>query len=110
MGTATRTPTDAPADATKTPWLSLRGMDVAKAGVGLYILGMMISCIYYARCHILALELTRTQSILLGAYVVVLYLGVPAGLIWIAQGLKRRGTLRRPFKFAVIAILGLDVF
>jgi hypothetical protein len=63
-------------------WLSLRGLDAAKAGLTLYIMGMLTSGIYYARFHILALDFTRIQSIVVGVYLIGLYLALPAGFVW----------------------------
>jgi hypothetical protein len=65
-------------------WLSLRGMDAAKAGLALYILGMLTSSAYYARFHILALDFTRIQSIVVGVYLIALYLALPAAFVWCA--------------------------
>jgi hypothetical protein len=63
-------------------WLSLRGVDAAKAGLALYILGMLTSGAYYARFHILALDFTRIQSIVVGVYLMALYLALPAAFVW----------------------------
>jgi len=65
-------------------WLSLRGMDAAKAGLALYITGMLTSGAYYARFHILALDFTRIQSIVVGVYLIALYLALPAAFVWCA--------------------------
>ena len=74
----------------KNRWLSLRGLDAAKAG--LYVLGMLTSGLYYARFHVLALDFTRVQSIVVGIYLIALYLALPAAFVWCAaqfSALKR---------------------
>jgi hypothetical protein len=87
-------------------WLSLRGLDAAKAGLTLYILGMLTSGIYYARFHILALDFTRIQSIVVGVYLIGLYLAAPMGAVWCAE----RISAHRVVQFTVCAGLlgGLD--
>src|ERR1700679_4357919 len=75
-------------------WLNLRGLDAAKAGLALYIVGMVTSGIYYARFHILALDFTRIQSIVVGVYLIALYLAAPAGAVWCVRLLTRHAGVR----------------
>jgi hypothetical protein len=75
-------------------WLNLRGMDAAKAGLALYIVGMVTSGIYYARFHVLALDFTRIQSIVVGVYLIALYLAAPAGAVWCVRLLSRHRVVR----------------
>jgi len=82
-------------------WLNLRGIDAAKAGLALYIVGMVTSGIYYARFHVLALDFTRIQSIVVGVYLIVLYLAAPAGAVWCVRLLSRHRVVR------VVVFLGV---
>jgi len=75
-------------------WLNLRGWDAAKAGLALYVVGMLTSGIYYARFHILALDFTRIQSIVVGVYLVALYLAAPAAAIWCVRLLSSHRSIR----------------
>ena len=75
-------------------WLNLRGWDAAKAGLVLYIAGMLTSGIYYARFHILALDFTRIQSIVVGVYLIGLYLAAPAAAIWCVRLLSKHRSIR----------------
>lgn len=87
-------------------WLNLRGVDAAKAGLALYIVGMVTSGIYYARFHILALDFTRIQSIVVGVYLIVLYLAAPAGAVWCVRLLSRHRVVRVLVFLALLA--GVD--
>jgi hypothetical protein len=87
-------------------WLNLRGWDAAKAGLALYILGMLTSGIYYARFHILALDFTRIQSIVVGVYLIGLYLAAPAGAVWCADRISTHRVIR--FAVCVVLLAGLD--
>ena len=75
-------------------WLNLRGWDAAKAGLVLYIAGMLTSGIYYARFHILALDFTRIQSIVVGVYLIGLYLAAPAAAIGCVRLLSKHRSSR----------------
>jgi hypothetical protein len=75
-------------------WLNLRGWDAAKAGLVLYIAGMLTSGIYYARFHILALDFTRIQSIVVGFYLIALYLAAPAAAVWSVRLLSKHRSVR----------------
>jgi len=75
-------------------WLNLRGWDAAKAGLVLYIAGMLTSGIYYARFHILALDFTRIQSIVVGVYLIGLYLAAPAAAIWCVRLLSKHRSIQ----------------
>src|SRR5580658_3759401 len=87
-------------------WLSLRGLDAAKAGLGLYIVGMLTSGIYYARFHILALDFTRIQSVVVGVYLIVLYLAAPAGAVWCAGRFRAHWLVH--LVVALVLIAGLN--
>ena len=64
-------------------WLTGLGFDEAKLGLLLYVLGMVTSSLYYSRFSIATLDLAKTQSILLGIYVVALYAVLPAAALFI---------------------------
>jgi hypothetical protein len=87
-------------------WLNLRGWDAAKAGLALYILGMLTSGIYYARFHILALDFTRIQSIVVGVYLIALYLAAPAAAVWCADRISAHRVVR--FTVCVVLLAALD--
>jgi len=87
--------------------LSLRGMDAAKAGLALYIMGMLTSGAYYARFHILALDFTRIQSIVVGVYLIALYLALPAAFVWVAAGFSGHKAAR--LVVSLTMLLALDV-
>ena len=86
-------------------WLSLRGMDAAKAGLALYIMGMLTSGAYYARFHILALDFTRIQSVVVGVYLIALYLAFPAAFVWFAARLSRLRVVRVLTCLGLLAVL-----
>ena len=75
-------------------WLNLRGWDAAKAGLALYIVGMLTSGIYYAKFHILALDFTRIQSIVVGVYLIAIYLAAPAAAVWCLRRLTNHRSVR----------------
>jgi hypothetical protein len=87
-------------------WLNLSGLDAAKAGLGLYIIGLLTSGAYYARFHILALDFTHIQSIVVGVYLIVIYLAAPAAIVWSVRWISARRALRVLVGIAVLA--GLD--
>lgn len=64
-----------------TQWLVNLGLDVSKLTLGVYLLGTIASLIYYSRFSILTLDLIRTQSILVGCYVVTAYCILPAATL-----------------------------
>jgi len=88
-------------------WLNLRGWDAAKAGLALYIVGMLTSGIYYARFHILALDFTRIQSIVVGVYLVALYLAGPAAAVWCVRRLSGFRAVR--MVVCVLLLAGADI-
>lgn len=96
---------DAATPTGKSRWLSLRGLDAAKAGLTLYVLGMMTSGIYYARFHILALDFARIQSIVVGVYLIGLYLAAPAAAVWCVKGISRLKAVRLTVCIALLAAL-----
>jgi len=55
---------------------------------------MVTSGIYYARFHILALDFTRIQSIVVGVYLIALYLAAPVGAVWCVRLLSRHRVIR----------------
>ncbi|MGD0628045.1 MAG: hypothetical protein ABR987_01760 [Terracidiphilus sp.] len=85
--------------------MSLRGLDAAKAGIGLYIVGMLTSGIYYARFHILALDFTRIQSIVVGVYLIALYLALPAAFVWCAAQFSAWKAVRMLISVALLVAL-----
>jgi hypothetical protein len=86
-------------------WLSLRGLDAAKAGLTLYIVGLMTSGIYYARFHVLALDFTRIQSVVVGVYVIVLYIAAPVAAVWCAAQASARKGVRLLVSIVLLAAL-----
>jgi hypothetical protein len=73
--------------ASSVTWLSDLGTDAAKLGIILYLLGLLSSSFYYSRFSILTLDFTKTQSILIGVYVVFLYAAVPAVAMFVLKGM-----------------------
>ncbi|HJX85172.1 MAG TPA: hypothetical protein VJ723_12585, partial [Candidatus Angelobacter sp.] len=69
-------------------WLSALGTDAAKLGLVLYLLGLLASSFYYSRFSILTLDFTKTQSILIGVYIVALYAVVPAVVLFVLRGMR----------------------
>jgi hypothetical protein len=100
---------DAATQAGASRWLNLRGLDAAKAGLALYIVGMVTSGIYYARFHILALDFTRIQSIVVGVYLIALYLAAPAGAVWCVRLLTRHRVVRVVVCLALLAGLNFGL-
>lgn len=98
---------DAATEVAAKRWLNLRGIDAAKAGLALYITGMLTSGIYYARFHILALDFTRIQSIVVGVYLVGIYLASPAACIWLVRRLSRFRLVR--VLACLLLLAGVDV-
>jgi hypothetical protein len=96
-----------PENAGTSRWLNLRGWDAAKAGLALYIVGMLTSGIYYARFHILALDFTRIQSIVVGVYLVVLYLAAPAAAVWCVRRLTGFRAVR--VVVCILLLAGVDI-
>jgi hypothetical protein len=88
-------------------WLNLRGWDAAKAGLTLYIVGMLTSGIYYARFHILALDFTRIQSIVVGVYLIALYLAAPAAAVWCVRKLTGFRAVR--VVVCILLLAGADI-
>lgn len=110
MEAATHAPTgtpahSAPARTGSSRWLSLRGLDAAKAGLMLYVLGMLTSGLYYARFHVLALDFTRIQSIVVGIYLIALYLALPAGFVWCAAQFSALKPIRLLISLALLAAM-----
>jgi hypothetical protein len=93
----------------KNRWLSLRGLDAAKAGLALYVVGMLTSGIYYARFHILALDFTRIQSIVVGVYLIALYLALPAAFIWCGAQFSALKPVRLLISLALLAALDVGL-
>lgn len=102
-------PIGAAAHAGQNRWLSLRGLDAAKAGLALYIMGMLTSGIYYARFHILALDFTRIQSIVVGVYLIALYLALPAAFIWCSAQFSALKLVRLLISLALLAALDVGL-
>jgi hypothetical protein len=101
MEAATHAPTgtpahSAPARTGSSRWLSLRGLDV---------LGMLTSGLYYARFHVLALDFTRIQSIVVGIYLIALYLALPAGFVWCAAQFSALKPVRLLISLALLAAM-----
>ena len=91
-------------------WLNLRGIDAAKVGLALYIVGMVTSGLYYARFHILALDFTRIQSILVGVYLVGIYLAAPAACVWLVRKLSRFRLVRVLACLLLLAAIDFELF
>ena len=53
-------------------------IDLAKFGVILYLLGLFTSAFYFSRYSVLALDFTRPQAIVIGAYILLFYGVLPA--------------------------------
>jgi hypothetical protein len=90
-------------------WLSLRGLDAAKAGLALYVLGMLTSGAYYARFHVLALDFARIQSIVVGVYLVALYLALPAGIVWCSAQFSGLRMVRLTLCLVMLAALNVGL-
>jgi hypothetical protein len=86
-------------------WLTGLGFDAAKLGLLLYVLGMVTSSLYYSRFSIATLDLAKTQSILLGVYVVALYAVLPAGALFILRRIPWVGVIAAVF---VAGLCGLN--
>jgi hypothetical protein len=67
-------------------WLAALGTDVTKITLGLYLLGTLVSIVYYSRFSILSLDFIKAQAILVGCYVIVSYLVVPVATLWAMRG------------------------
>jgi hypothetical protein len=91
-------------------WLNLRGIDAAKFGLALYIVGMLTSGLYYARFHILALDFTRIQSIVVGVYLVGIYLAAPAACVWVVRHLSRFRLVRVSACLVLLAAIDVGLF
>jgi hypothetical protein len=100
-------PIGAPASGEGSRWLNLRGWDAAKAGLTLYIVGMLTSGIYYARFHVLALDFTRIQSIVVGIYLIAIYLAAPAAAIWCVRRLSDHRSVR--ITVCILSLAGVDI-
>jgi hypothetical protein len=74
-------------------WLSDLGLDTAKLALFLYLLGLITSSLYYSRFSILTLDLAKTQCILVGVYVVLLYAGIPAITLFLAKSIPNGGVV-----------------
>ncbi|MGO9338161.1 MAG: hypothetical protein ACLPY1_11700 [Terracidiphilus sp.] len=98
-----------PARTGSSRWLSLSGLDAAKAGLALYIMGMLTSGVYYARFHILALDFTRIQSIVVGIYLIALYLALPAGFVWCAAQFSALKSVRLLISLALLAAMDVGL-
>lgn len=86
-------------------WLTDLGFDAAKLGLLLYVLGLVASSLYYSRFSIATLDLAKTQSILLGVYVVGLYVGLPAAALYGLRRIPWVGVIAAVF---VTLLCGLD--
>jgi hypothetical protein len=86
-------------------WLTDLGLDAAKLGLLLYVLGLVASSLYYSRFTIATLDLAKTQSILLGVYVVGLYAGLPAAALFSLRRVRQVGIIAAVF---VAVLCGLD--
>jgi hypothetical protein len=82
-------------------WLSDLGLDAAKLGLLLYILGLLASSLYYSRFSIATLDLAKIQSILLGIYVVLFYMGLPAAALFCLGKVNRVFVVTIGFIFVV---------
>ena len=102
--------TDTAATAEARHWLNLRGIDAAKVGLALYIVGMLTSGLYYARFHILALDFTRIQSIVVGVYLVAIYLATPAACVWLVRHLSRYRLVRVTACILLLAAMDVGLF
>jgi len=86
-------------------WLTDLGFDAAKLGLLLYVLGLVASSLYYSRFSIATLDLAKTQSILLGIYVVGLYAALPAAALFSLRRIPWVGIIAAAF---VVVLCGLD--
>ncbi|MCU1284101.1 MAG: hypothetical protein JWO13_451 [Acidobacteriales bacterium] len=80
-------------------WLLTLGLDTAKIGLMLYVLGLVTSGFYYSRFSILTLDFSKAQSIVLGLYVVCLYLGSPLIILYCVR--------KAPKILAIMALCGI---
>lgn len=63
-------------------------VDATKLALVLYLIGLIISSVYYVRFSILSVDLLRPQCIIVGAYFVILYVGVPALALYALRAIK----------------------
>jgi hypothetical protein len=82
-------------------WLATLGSDVTKITLGLYLIGTLVSIVYYSRFSILSLDFIKAQAILVGCYVIATYLAVPVVTLWV----MRRMTNNRLITGAFLAVL-----
>jgi len=87
-------------------WLADLGLDTAKLGLLLYVLGLLASNLYYSRFSILTLDLAKTQCILVGVYIVLLYAVAPAITLFAAKGI-RSATIVSVWFVIVLCLLDL---
>lgn len=97
---------DAAVQSGRKHWLSLSGLDAAKAGLALYVVGMLTSGIYYARFHVLALDFTHIQSVVVGVYLILLYMAAPAAAVWLAWHIRLHRAVR--IVLCIVLFAGLD--
>jgi hypothetical protein len=71
-------------------WLAALGSDTAKTTLGLYLIGTITSVVYYSRFSVLTLDLIKAQAILVGCYVIALYLAVPITTLWLLRDVSRK--------------------
>lgn len=83
-------------------WLGDLGLDTAKLGLLLYLLGLITSSLYYSRFSILTLDIAKSQCILVGVYVVILYGAVPGVLLFALKGIKKVGVAGAVFGVVLV--------
>lgn len=66
---------------------------MAKLGLLLYVSGLLTSSLYYCRFSILTLDLAKTQCILIGVYLLLLYAIIPGGVLLAMKTVRRQGVV-----------------
>jgi hypothetical protein len=89
-------------------WLASLALDAAKLGLVLYLLGLIVSSFYYSRFSILTLDFTKTQSILIGVYIVVLYAVLPAAILFAIKWMTSARMILLMFSSA-IGLVDLEI-
>jgi hypothetical protein len=60
-------------------------VDSAKVGLSLYVLGMVITAIYYARYSILSVDLVQPQAVVIGVVFAAMFVAYPVAAIFVAS-------------------------
>lgn len=94
--------------ASESDWLSSVAKDTAKLALLLYLCGLLSFSFYYSRFRILSIDLARPEAVLIGLYIVLLFVLPP----WIASrpGSSSGRLARLRIPALLIASTGLDLW